>query len=75
MMNKQLTTAEIEFIIARVLQNAEDAIEESKDNSTDFMDGKKIAYYEVLDTIKNELSVRDVDTSQLGIDEILGNLI
>lgn len=74
-MNKQLTTAELEYIIARVLQNAEDASEESKTNSSEFTDGKKLAYFEVLDTIKNELDVRDVDTKQLGIDKMLNSLI
>lgn len=74
-MNKQLTTAELEFIIARVLKNAEDTTEESKKDSSDFIDGKKLAYYEVLDTIRNELSVRDIDTSQLGLDSILQELM
>lgn len=74
-MNKQLTTAELEFIIARVLKNAKETAEESKKDSNDFIDGKKLAYYEVLDTIKNELSVRDIDTRQLGIDSILRELI
>lgn len=74
-MNKQLTTAELEFIIARVLQNAEDASEENKTNRNDFTDGKKLAYFEVLDTIKNELNVREVDTKQLGIDKTLSSLI
>ena len=75
MMNKQLTTAELEFIIARVLKNAEEVTEEGKKNDGDFTEGKKLAYYEVLDTIKNELSVRDIDTKQLGIDSVLNNLI
>lgn len=74
-MNKQLTTAELEFIIARVLKNAEEISEESKNENSDFIDGKKLAYYEVLDTIRNELDVRDVDTKQLGLDTVLEGLI
>lgn len=74
-MNKQLTTAELEFIIARVLKNAEEISEESKTETSDFIDGKKLAYYEVLDTIRNELDVRDVDTKQLGLDTVLEKLI
>lgn len=74
-MNKQITTAELEFIIARVLQNAELASEESKTQNNDFIDGKKLAYYEILDTIRNELDVRDVDTEQLGLDRVLNELI
>ena len=75
MMNKQLTTAELEFIIASVLKNAEEISEESKNENSDFIDGKKLAYYEVLDTIRNELDVRDVDTKQLGLDTVLEGLI
>ncbi len=75
MMNKQLTQAELEFIISRVLKNAEETSEESKKDNSEFMEGKKLAYYEVLDTIKNELIVRDVDLKPFGLNSILENLI
>lgn len=71
-MNKQLTSSELEFIISRVLGNAEDA---SKEEKSDFTDGKKLAYYEILDTIKNELEVREVDISHFGLDKVLEKLI
>lgn len=71
-MNKQLTNAELEFIISRVLGNAEEA---SKEEKNDFTDGKKLAYYEILDTIKNELEIREIDISYFGLDRILEKLI
>lgn len=59
----------IKFIISRVIDNANDALEESKENKDDdFYKGKKLAYYEILDTIKNELEVREQDLKELGLD-------
>lgn len=71
-MNK-LTESELEFIVSRVLENAKDAAETS-DNSP-FSDGKKLAYYEILDTIKNELIARDVDVKSFGLDGVLEKLL
>ena len=65
MMNK-LTEFELAFIVARVLDNAKDAA--SDNDKSDFAEGKRLAYYEILDTIKNELIVRDVDLKQYGLD-------
>lgn len=65
----------IKFIISRVLDNANDAIEESnKNKDDDFYKGKKLAYYEILDTIKNEIDIRDEDLKELGIDVDLEKL-
>ncbi len=68
----KLSTGELEFIIKRVLQNAIDAAEE--DDNTDFSHGRRLAYYEILDTIKNEFIVRDVDLEPLGLDIALEKL-
>lgn len=73
MMNNQLTAAELEFIISRVIQNAEEASKEP--DKSEFQDGKKLAYYEILDTIKNELEVRDIDTKPFGLDIVLEKLL
>ena len=74
MMKNELTAEAIKYIIARVLDNAVDAFEEAKDNRGDlFYQGKKLAYYEVLDTIKNELSVREQDLKEFGLNESLEN--
>lgn len=59
----------IKYIISRVVDNANDAIAEAKENpQDDFYKGKKLAYYEVLDTIKNELKVGDQNLKDFGLD-------
>lgn len=65
----------IKFIISRVLDNANDALEEAKENKDDdFYKGKKLAYYEILDTIKNELDIREEDLKDFGLDVDLEKL-
>lgn len=62
----------VKYIIARVVDNANDALEEAKKNKDDdFYKGKKLAYYEILDTIKNELDINDQDLKEFGLDENL----
>jgi len=68
-MLSSMNDAELKFIIARVIDNANDALEEAKKNNDDeFFKGKKLAYYEVLDTIKNELKARNQDLKEFGLD-------
>ena len=70
--HEQLTPEAIKFIIARVFDNANDAIKEAKVNSKDeFYQGRKLAYYEILDTIKSELIAHDQDLKEFGLDENL----
>lgn len=54
----------MEYIIARLIDNANDAVESEKN---DFNRGRRLAYYEVLDTIKNELSAEGEDLSKFGL--------
>lgn len=64
-----MNDATIKFIISRVIENANDALEESKQNpKDDFYKGRKLAYYEILDTIKNELEAKDADLKEFGLD-------
>lgn len=59
----------IKYIIARVIDNANDALEEERKNKDDaFFKGKKLAYYEILDTIKNDLDINDQDLKEFGLD-------
>lgn len=59
----------IKFIISRVIENANEALEEAKANKNDdFYKGRKLAYYEILDTIKNELDISDQDLKDFGLD-------
>lgn len=68
-----LSTSELEFIVARVLENTRDCLSDEDDSP--FAQGKRLAYYEVLDTIKNELAVRDVDLSGFGLEIPLETLL
>lgn len=64
-----MNEASIEYIISRVIENANEALAESKQNpNDDFVKGRKLAYYEVLDTIKSELIARDYDLKKVGLD-------
>ena len=59
----------IKYIIARVIDNANDALEEERKNKDDaFYKGKKLADYEILDTIKNDLDINDQDLKEFGLD-------
>lgn len=55
----------IKYIIARVIDNASD--DDPKDRS-EFTLGRRLAYYEILDTIKNELIVNEQDLKEFGLD-------
>ena len=75
MMN-ELTTERLKYIIARVIDNANDAAKGGKENPGDaFNNGKKMAYYEVLDTIKNELDVSEQDLEEYGLNFSLEELL
>ncbi len=64
-----MNESEIKYIIARVIDNANDALDEAKENPDDeFYKGKRLAYYEILDTIKGELKARGKDLKEYGLD-------
>ena len=64
-----MTEETIKHIIARVIDNANDALEEERKNKNDaFYKGKKLAYYEILDTIKNDLDIDDQDLKAFCLD-------
>ena len=65
----KLNEDSLKYIIARLVENANDAVKESeKDKSDAFNQGRRLAYYEMLDILKNELDVRDADLKELGLD-------
>lgn len=71
-----MTEETIKHIIARVIDNANDALEEERKNKNDaFYKGKKLAYYEILDTIKNDLDIDDQDLKAFGLDVNLEKMI
>jgi len=55
----------IKYIISRLVENAKESLEDGND---DFAKGKRLAYYEMLDVIKNELELKDQDIKEFGLD-------
>lgn len=69
MMSDTLTKDGIKFVISRLLENANEAVTESKKNKNDqFAAGRRLAYYEMLDILKTELDIRGQDLKELGLD-------
>lgn len=64
-----LTRDGIAYLVARLLDNAFQA-KKDRDNDKDslFEEGRVEAYYEMLDTLKNELIIRDEDLKKYGLD-------
>lgn len=59
----------ISYIVERIAERAREAAKESKDNREDgFKDGRALAYYEVLDILRTELSVREISLDKIGLD-------
>lgn len=76
MMTDALTREGIKYMVARLIENANEASEESKENKNNaFFAGRKLAYYEMLDILKTELDVRDQDLKEFGLDIDLENKI
>ncbi len=55
----------VKYIVSRLVDNAKDA---AKEQNSDFVNGKRLAYYEMLDTVKNELFANDCDLKEFGLD-------
>ena len=59
----------LSYIISCVIECANDTMSEyKKQRDNEFLQGKMLAYYEVLDTIKNRLIVRDAELQEFGLD-------
>ena len=68
-MMSKISEDSLKYIIARLVDNANEAVEESeKDRNDAFNQGKRLAYYEMLDILKSELDARDADLKALGLD-------
>lgn len=64
-----MNDAVFKFIISRIVEKSKDAVSEAEENvGQEYYDGRKFAYYEVLDSIKSELEVRDENLSEYGLD-------
>lgn len=75
-MTDALTREGIKYMISRLLDNANEAVEEGNQNKEDaFCQGRRLAYYEMLDILKTELDIRDQDLKEFGLDIDLENRI
>ena len=75
-MTDALTREGIKYMITRLLENANEAAEESKANKDDaYCAGRKVAYYEMLDILKTELDIKEQDLKEFGLDIDLENKI
>ena len=67
-MSKPLSEEALKFIIGRLVENAYDAVIESENDRSDlFRQGRRLAYYEMLDILKSELDLREQDLAELGL--------
>lgn len=63
-----MNDATIKYLVARIVDSAREAIKEAKENEGDaFYKGHNLAYYEVLSLLKNELSARDENLKEYGL--------
>lgn len=68
-MGKPLSEETLKYIIGRLVENANDAVAESENDKSDLLSqGRRLAYYEMLDILKSELDVREQDLAELGLD-------
>ncbi len=64
-----MSESALQYILSRMLDNANDTMKELKNNPKDlFYQGKQLAYYEMIDTIKNELEAHNQDLKEYGLD-------
>ena len=59
----------MKYIIARIVERAKEAAQDVKEDSQDVLkQGRRLAYYEVLDIIKSELETADINLKDFEID-------
>ena len=64
----KLNEDSLKYIIARLVENANDAVEEDeKDKSDAFNQGRHLTYIEMLDILKNELDVPGCRPQRIGL--------
>lgn len=57
-----------DYVVESLIGYAQDAIEDERNNPSKFNQGRSLAFYEVLDTIKNRLIVEEYDLARCGLD-------
>ena len=77
-MKKRMNKDQIDYIISKLLDWAKDTLLELKENpNDDFYEGKRLAYYEMLLAIQDDIKTNGTDSKEYGIDidlekEIMG---
>lgn len=65
---QELADAALKAAVRCILEQALCAVSEARQNPQDaFKDGRALAYYEVLDTVKNQLEIYDSDANDFGL--------
>ena len=67
-----MTNDAIKAIIGRLMVNADEAVTEARnDREDEFKSGRSLAYYEMLDILKIELSAHGENLKDFGLDKNL----
>lgn len=65
---QELADEALKAVMQSILEQALCAVSEARQNPRDaFKDGRALAYYEVLDTVKNQLEIYDSDANDFGL--------
>ena len=65
-MSEKLNFDEMRYVIYRVMKHGYESIDEAKADPCEFNEGRKLAYWEVLDTIYNQLDIYEQDPKDFG---------
>ena len=69
MTDKNLYEETLKYIIARLVERADEAMQEYiNDKDNDFKNGRSLAYYEMLDILRTELDLSEQDLNEFGLD-------
>lgn len=68
-MRKKLNMDEMKYIIGSVMKYAYESIDDEKKEPSEFNEGRKLAYHEVLDTIYNQLGSYKQNQKEFGYSE------
>lgn len=69
MTDKNLDEETLKYIIARLVERADEAMQEYiNDKDNDFKNGRSLAYYEMLDILRTELDLSEKDLNEFGLD-------
>ncbi|MCD7892380.1 MAG: hypothetical protein LUG60_01640 [Erysipelotrichaceae bacterium] len=70
-MDNLLNNESFKHLILLLLNNANDTLKMYRNNPKDhYYAGKKLGYYEILDTLKNRLETREEDLKEYGLDDV-----